>query len=87
MSSTFIKPQDTPLQDTLLTNARIIDPESGSADKKRTSRIHQHALKNGLIMITAGTYGNIIRTLMPLTIKEDELNQSLEILSDALKNA
>ena len=65
----------------------IIDPESGSADKKRTSRIHQHALKNGLIMITAGTYGNIIRTLMPLTIKEDELNQSLEILSDALKNA
>ena len=65
----------------------IIDSESGSADKKRTSRIHQHALKNGLIMITAGTYGNIIRTLMPLTIKEDELNQSLEILSDALKYA
>ena len=65
----------------------IIDPESGLADKKRTSRIHQHALENGLIMITAGTYGNIIRTLMPLTIKEDELNQSLEILSDALKNA
>ena len=65
----------------------IIDPGSGDADKKRTSRIHQHALENGLIMITAGTYGNIIRTLMPLIIKEDELNQSLEILSDALINA
>ena len=38
-------------------------------------------------MITAGTYGNIIRTLMPLAIKEDELNQSLEILMDALANA
>ena len=50
-------------------------------------RIHQHALENGLIMITAGTDGNIIRTLMPLIIKDDELNESLEVLSDALINA
>ena len=50
-------------------------------------RIHQHALENGLIMITAGTEGNIIRTLMPLTIKDHELDESLEILSDALINA
>ena len=65
----------------------IVDPDSGEPDKKRTNRIHKYALENGLIMITAGTYGNIIRTLMPLTIKEDELNQSLEILMDALANA
>ena len=65
----------------------IINPENGDADKKRTMRIHQHALENGLIMITAGTEGNIIRTLMPLTIKDNELDESLEILSDALINA
>ena len=65
----------------------IVDPDNGEPDKKRTNRIHKYALENGLIMITAGTYGNIIRTLMPLTIKEDELNQSLEILMDALANA
>ena len=65
----------------------IINPENGDADKKRTMRIHQHTLKNGLIMITAGTEGNIIRTLMPLTIKDHELDESLEILSDALINA
>ena len=65
----------------------IIDSDSGNADKNRTNRIHKYALENGLIMITAGTYGNIIRTLMPLTIKKDELNQSLEILTDALVNA
>ena len=47
----------------------IIDPDSGEPDKKRTNRIHKYALENGLIMITAGTYGNIIRTLLPLTIK------------------
>jgi len=38
-------------------------------------------------MITAGTYGNVIRTLMPLSIGKSELNQSLKILSDAIKNA
>jgi len=40
-----------------------------------------------LVMITAGTDGNIIRTLMPLTIGNDELNQSLEILSSAIIHA
>ena len=62
----------------------IIDKNNGP-DKKHTSRIYQNAMKNGLMMITAGTYGNVIRTLMPLTIKNDELDQSLEILSNALR--
>ena len=65
----------------------IIDQETGEADKYRTSRIHQYALEHGSIMITAGTHGNVIRTLMPLTIRDGELNQSLNILSAALKNA
>ena len=65
----------------------IINPDNGEADKERTVRIHRYALEKGLIMITAGTYGNIIRTLMPLNIGDDELNQSIKILSDALINA
>ena len=66
---------------------KIVNPDNRKPDKDRTSRITNYALKNGLIMITAGTYGNVIRTLMPLTIKESELNQGLEILSDAIINA
>ena len=62
----------------------IIDPETGAPDKKRTSRIHKYALEHGLVMIPAGTDGNIIRTLMPLTIKDDILDQSLDILSKAI---
>tara|TARA_Y100000590_G_scaffold226365_1_gene255744 strand:- start:5111 stop:6376 length:1266 start_codon:yes stop_codon:yes gene_type:complete len=66
---------------------KIVNPDNRKPDKDRTNRITNYALKNGLIMITAGTYGNVIRTLMPLTIKESELNQGLEILSDAIINA
>ena len=63
----------------------VITDKNNGQDKKHTSRIYQNAMKNGLMMITAGTYGNVIRTLMPLTIKNDELDQSLEILSNALR--
>jgi 4-aminobutyrate aminotransferase/(S)-3-amino-2-methylpropionate transaminase len=65
----------------------ITDPDTGAADKERTSRIHKFSLERGLVMITTGTDGNIIRTLMPLTIGNDELNQSLEILSSAIIHA
>ena len=62
----------------------ICDPKTGSPDKERTSNIHQQALKHGLIMITAGTFGNVIRTLMPLNIDEETLEEGLDILCRAL---
>ena len=63
----------------------IINDKTGEPDKERTNRIHQQALRNGLIMITAGTFGNIIRTLMPLTIDKATLNEGIDILINALK--
>ena len=63
----------------------VITDKNNVPDKEHASRIFQNAMKNGLMMITAGTHGNVIRTLMPLTIKNDELDQSLEILSNALR--
>ena len=65
----------------------ITDPDSGEPDKLRTGRIHQYALQHGLIMITAGTYGNVIRTLMPLIIDDHTLEEGLSILLNALKKA
>ena len=65
----------------------IVNQKSGTADKDRTNRIHQYALEHGLIMITAGTHGNVIRTLMPLTIDDDTLDEGLHILTAALAQA
>ena len=65
----------------------IVDPKNGKPDKKRTTRITKYALENGLVMITAGTFGNVLRTLMPLTISDSDLHQGLDILSDAIQNA
>ena len=60
----------------------IVD-ENGNPDKDRVLKIHQHALQNDLVMISAGTFGNVIRTLMTLIISNVELNQSLDILYNA----
>ena len=65
----------------------IVNQKSGTADKDRTNRIHQYALEHGLIMITAGTHGNVVRTLMPLTINDDTLDEGLHILTAALAHA
>ena len=35
-------------------------------------------------MITAGTFGNVIRTLMPLNINRETLEEGLNILCEAL---
>ncbi|HEY1455206.1 MAG TPA: 4-aminobutyrate--2-oxoglutarate transaminase [Candidatus Dormibacteraeota bacterium] len=42
------------------------------------------ARENGLIVLRAGTHHNVIRTLMPLTIPDEQLNEGLDMLGAAL---
>jgi 4-aminobutyrate aminotransferase / (S)-3-amino-2-methylpropionate transaminase / 5-aminovalerate transaminase len=41
--------------------------------------------ENGLIIMSAGTYGNVLRTLMPLVITDAQIEKSFEIISCAIK--
>jgi 4-aminobutyrate aminotransferase/(S)-3-amino-2-methylpropionate transaminase len=41
--------------------------------------------ENGLILLACGNFGNVIRTLMPLVITDDELERGLNILYSALR--
>lgn len=50
-------------------------------DADLTKRIANEAAAQGLILLTCGTYGNVIRLLMPLTISDEHLNEGLDILS------
>jgi 4-aminobutyrate aminotransferase/(S)-3-amino-2-methylpropionate transaminase len=42
------------------------------------------ALERGLIVLTAGTYGNVVRLLPPITIGEDLLDEGLGLLEEAV---
>jgi 4-aminobutyrate aminotransferase / (S)-3-amino-2-methylpropionate transaminase / 5-aminovalerate transaminase len=48
-------------------------------------RILVEARERGLILIKAGLYDNVIRMLMPLVITEEELDEALDILEEALE--
>ncbi len=49
--------------------------------------IATRALEQGVIVLTAGTYGNVVRLLPPLTIDEDLLRDGLDVLEDAIAGA
>src|SRR5882762_10559946 len=61
--------------------------ESKEAADKETAHVLTIARENGLIGLRCGTHHNVIRTLMPLTIPDDQLMEGLDILGSALADA
>jgi 4-aminobutyrate aminotransferase/(S)-3-amino-2-methylpropionate transaminase len=59
--------------------------ETKEPAKEATEQFTQRALQRGLITITAGTFGNVIRTLMPLVITDEELEFGLGVVDETLK--
>ena len=51
---------------------------------EETQTIIVDARRRGLLLLPAGTYGNVIRVLMPLTISDDVLDEGIAILSAAV---
>jgi 4-aminobutyrate aminotransferase/(S)-3-amino-2-methylpropionate transaminase len=54
------------------------DPDSGLAAAVATA-----ARQQGVIVLTCGTYGNVLRFLPPLSISDELLNDGLDVLADA----
>ena len=49
-----------------------------------TKKIAQFCYEHGLITITAGTYGNVMRILVPLVVTDDQFDEGLDVLESAL---
>lgn len=65
----------------------VNDDKENSPNKELTGKITKYANDNGLILLSAGIYGNVIRFLIPLVITDEELNKGLDILADSLEKA
>ena len=62
----------------------VKDPVLKTPDKERTGRVLSEALKRGLVLLSAGTYGNVVRVLVPLTIDDAVLEEGLAVMELAL---
>ena len=65
----------------------VRDRKTKEPDKEGTERVLRAACEKGLLLLSAGTYGNVIRTLMPLVITDQELTEGLDVLEKALESA
>ncbi|HKH83381.1 MAG TPA: 4-aminobutyrate--2-oxoglutarate transaminase [Gemmatimonadales bacterium] len=54
-------------------------------DKALTIRLQAAALQRGVILLSAGTYGNTIRVLAPLTTSDEILDEGLNVVEQALE--
>ncbi|MDT0341107.1 4-aminobutyrate--2-oxoglutarate transaminase [Streptomyces litchfieldiae] len=62
----------------------LVKPGTKDPDPAATATLAGACHRAGLIVLTTGTYGNVLRFLPPLVIGEDLLNEGLDILQDAL---
>lgn len=59
--------------------------DTGAPNPEFTKKVQAHALKNGLLLLTCGVYGNVIRFLFPLTIPDALMAEALTKLDAALR--
>jgi 4-aminobutyrate aminotransferase/(S)-3-amino-2-methylpropionate transaminase len=50
----------------------------------QTKELSKYAYEHGLITITAGTYGNVVRILVPLVVTDKQLDEGLDVLEAGL---
>ncbi len=52
---------------------------------EETKQVTQYCYEHGVITITAGSYGNVIRLLVPLVITREQMDEALDVLQAGLQ--
>ena len=65
----------------------FVDAETGAPDAALTGAVAKACVAEGVIILTCGTFGNVIRFLPPLSIGDDLLNEGIDVLAAALERA
>ncbi len=65
----------------------VTDAASGEPAPRLTSALLKAANANGLILLSCGTYGNVIRFLVPLTASDALVREGMEIFETSLAEA
>jgi 4-aminobutyrate aminotransferase / (S)-3-amino-2-methylpropionate transaminase / 5-aminovalerate transaminase len=62
----------------------LVKPGGKEPDPQATAALAKACHQEGLLVLTTGTYGNVMRFLPPLVIGEDLLHEGLNVLEGAL---
>jgi 4-aminobutyrate aminotransferase/(S)-3-amino-2-methylpropionate transaminase len=62
----------------------LVHHDDKAPNREAVAQIVSYAHAHGLLLLTAGTYGNVVRFLPPLSISDELLAEGLDILRDAV---
>ena len=65
----------------------VESPETRTPAAEDTKKITQYCYEHGVITISAGSYGNVIRLLMPLVISDEQMDDALNVLEAGIQTA
>lgn len=63
----------------------FVEPGTKVPAPEAAKKVAAHAISQGVLTLTAGTYGNVIRLLPPLVIGEALLTEALEVIESGVK--
>ncbi|MBY4595748.1 4-aminobutyrate--2-oxoglutarate transaminase [Ottowia caeni] len=64
----------------------FFDPETKAPSPEITSAVLKHALSKGVLLLSCGLYGNVIRFLYPLTIPDAQFDAALQIIGESISH-
>lgn len=67
-----------------MTAIELIDPVTGAPSADIANRLKAEAFNRGLLLLTCGSYGNVIRVMVPLTISDAVLDEGVAIIEAVL---
>ena len=65
----------------------LVHRDTADPDPGFTAAVANAAREQGVIVLTCGTYGNVLRFLPPLTISDELLDEGLDVLADAISGS
>lgn len=66
--------------------AELVQPGTRDPNREAVAALTRHCQDNGVLTLTAGTFGNVLRFLPPLTISDDLLAEAFEVVRDGFAN-
>lgn len=63
----------------------LVEPGTMNPNQKATDALMKFCHQNGVVVLNAGTYSNVLRLLPPLAITDELLHDALDVISDGLE--
>jgi len=63
----------------------VKDRATKEPDPAAAAALARYGHEHGVVLLTGGTHGNVVRLLVPLVIEEAELSEGLAVIEEGLR--